>query len=157
MHFLKIEILEKNNDIIKFIVDDVAPSFVNALRRILISEIPVMAIEEVWITENSSIVYDKVMSHRLGLIPLKTDLESFNLPSECECEGIGCPQCRVSFSLSKEALTEDIYVYSGDLEPDDPKVVPVVDRRYPLGEVPDAMRYFGEGHARGKVIITVHD
>ena len=124
---MKIEILEKDNDQITFIVEDVAASFVNALRRILISEIPVMAIEEVWITENSSIVYDKIMSHRLGLIPLKTDLESFNLPSECECDGVGCPQCRVSFSLSKEATTEDIYVYSGDLEPDDPKVVPVVD------------------------------
>ncbi len=124
---MKIEILEKDNEQIKFIVEDVSASFVNALRRILISEVPVMAIEEVWITENSSIVYDKIMSHRLGLIPLKTDLESFNLPSECECEGIGCPQCRVSFSLSKEAVTEDVVVYSGDLEPDDPKVVPVVD------------------------------
>ena len=35
------------------------------------------------------------------------------------------------------------------------KVVPVIDRRYPLSEVPEALRYLGEGHARGKVIITV--
>jgi len=35
------------------------------------------------------------------------------------------------------------------------KVVPVIDRRYPLSEVPEAFRYFGEGHAKGKVIITV--
>ena len=35
------------------------------------------------------------------------------------------------------------------------KVVPVIDRRYPLSEVPEALRYFGEGHARGKVVITV--
>jgi NADPH:quinone reductase-like Zn-dependent oxidoreductase len=35
------------------------------------------------------------------------------------------------------------------------KVVPVIDRRYPLLEVPDASQYFGEGHARGKVVITV--
>jgi len=35
------------------------------------------------------------------------------------------------------------------------KVVPVIDRRYPLREVPEAFRYFGEGHARGKVVITV--
>ena len=35
------------------------------------------------------------------------------------------------------------------------KVVPVIDRRYPLDEVPEALRYLGEGHARGKVIITV--
>ena len=35
------------------------------------------------------------------------------------------------------------------------KVVPVVDRCYPLGEVAKAIRYYGEGHARGKVVITV--
>ena len=35
------------------------------------------------------------------------------------------------------------------------KVVPVIDRRHPLSEVPEALRYLGEGHARGKVVITV--
>jgi NADPH:quinone reductase-like Zn-dependent oxidoreductase len=35
------------------------------------------------------------------------------------------------------------------------KVVPIIDRRYPLSEVPEALRYFGEGRARGKLIITV--
>jgi NADPH:quinone reductase-like Zn-dependent oxidoreductase len=35
------------------------------------------------------------------------------------------------------------------------KVVPVIDRRYPLSEVPEALRYLGEGHALGKVVITV--
>ena len=35
------------------------------------------------------------------------------------------------------------------------KVVPVIDRRYPLSEVAEALRYYGEGHSRGKVVITV--
>ena len=35
------------------------------------------------------------------------------------------------------------------------KVVPVIDRRYPLGEIADSLRYLEEGHARGKVVITV--
>jgi NADPH:quinone reductase-like Zn-dependent oxidoreductase len=35
------------------------------------------------------------------------------------------------------------------------KVTPVIDRCYPLGDVPEALRYLGEGHARGKVIITM--
>jgi NADPH:quinone reductase-like Zn-dependent oxidoreductase len=35
------------------------------------------------------------------------------------------------------------------------KVVPVIDRRYPLSEVPEALRYLGEGHTKGKVVITV--
>jgi NADPH:quinone reductase-like Zn-dependent oxidoreductase len=35
------------------------------------------------------------------------------------------------------------------------KIVPVIDRRYPLSEVPEALRYVGEGRAKGKVVITV--
>jgi NADPH:quinone reductase-like Zn-dependent oxidoreductase len=35
------------------------------------------------------------------------------------------------------------------------KVAPVIDRRYPLSKVPEALRYFGEGHAQGKVVITL--
>ena len=35
------------------------------------------------------------------------------------------------------------------------KVTPVIDRMYPLSEVPDALRYLEEGHARGKVVINV--
>ena len=35
------------------------------------------------------------------------------------------------------------------------KVTPVIDRRYRLSEVPEAIRYLEEGHARGKVVITV--
>jgi len=48
---------------------------------------------------------------------------------------------------------EDLVFVSGLLESG--KVVPVIDRSYPLGEVPDAFRYFGEGHARGKVVVIV--
>lgn len=35
------------------------------------------------------------------------------------------------------------------------KVAPVIDKSYPLGEVAEALRYFGKGHAKGKVVITV--
>ena len=37
------------------------------------------------------------------------------------------------------------------------KVKPVIDRCYPLAEVPDALRYLEEGHAQGKIVITVAD
>ena len=37
------------------------------------------------------------------------------------------------------------------------KIVPVIDRRYPLSEVPEALRYLGEGHVKGKVVITVDE
>ena len=37
------------------------------------------------------------------------------------------------------------------------KVTPVIDRTYPLSETPEAMGYVGDGHARGKVVITLDD
>jgi len=38
---------------------------------------------------------------------------------------------------------------------EDGKVIPVIDRRYPLSEAAEALRYLGEGHARGKIVITM--
>jgi NADPH:quinone reductase-like Zn-dependent oxidoreductase len=35
------------------------------------------------------------------------------------------------------------------------KVIPVIDRRYPLSQVPEALRYLGEGRVKGKVVITL--
>jgi NADPH:quinone reductase-like Zn-dependent oxidoreductase len=35
------------------------------------------------------------------------------------------------------------------------KIVTVIDRRYPLSEVPEALRYLGEGHAKGKIVLIV--
>jgi len=48
---------------------------------------------------------------------------------------------------------DDLIVIRGLLEAG--KVIPVIDRRYPLSEVPEAIRYLEEGHARGKVVITM--
>ena len=48
---------------------------------------------------------------------------------------------------------EDLLVLQELLEAG--KMRSVIDRRYELSQTPDAMRYLGEGHARGKVVITV--
>jgi len=50
----------------------------NAFRRILIAEVPTMAIEAVYIQQNTSIIQDEVLAHRLGLIPIKADPRSFD-------------------------------------------------------------------------------
>lgn len=56
-------------------------------------------------------------------------------------------------ALTAKPNAKDLAFLKELLEAD--KVVPVIDRRYPLSEVPEAIRYLEEGHARGKVIITV--
>lgn len=49
------------------------PSIANALRRILIAEIPTVAIEHVFMINNTSIIQDEVLAHRLGLVPILVD------------------------------------------------------------------------------------
>lgn len=48
-------------------------SIANAFRRIMIAEIPTLAIEDVWVNNNTSVIQDEVLCHRLGLIPFKGD------------------------------------------------------------------------------------
>jgi len=52
-------------------------SISNAFRRILIAEVPSMAIERVYISNNTSVIQDEVLAHRLGLIPIKVDPRRF--------------------------------------------------------------------------------
>lgn len=51
-------------------------SVANAIRRILIAEVPTVAIETVHIYQNTGVVQDEVLAHRLGLIPFKIDPSS---------------------------------------------------------------------------------
>ena len=55
--------------------------------------------------------------------------------------------------MSVKINQNDLFMIKDLLEAE--KVVPVIDRRYPLHETADALRYYGEGHTRGKVVITV--
>jgi len=118
---MKIEVLEKKDNEVRFILEGVNHPFLNSLRRTASTDVPTMAIEEVEFTKNSSVLYDEIMAHRLGLIPLKTDFKTYNLPSECKCKGKGCNLCQVKLSLNAKGPG---IVYSGDLKSKDPKVVP---------------------------------
>lgn len=53
-------------------------SFANALRRIMIAEVPTMALEFVYMWNNSGLLHDEVLSHRLGLVPLNVDPRLFD-------------------------------------------------------------------------------
>lgn len=68
-----ISIIEETEDSITFDMKGVDAPIANALRRILLAEVPTVAIESVYIYKNTGIVQDEVLSHRLGLIPLRAD------------------------------------------------------------------------------------
>jgi DNA-directed RNA polymerase subunit D len=123
---MNVEVLEKTDTNIKFIIRDTDAAFANALRRIALSEVPCMAIDEVVILENSSMLHDEILAHRLGLLPIKTDLKAYNLPEECECKSeFGCPQCRVSLTLDAEAVDATKTIYSNSIGSENPDIVPV--------------------------------
>jgi len=126
---VEIEVLEKNDVNMRLLIRGVDTPFVNALRRTVLAEVPCMAIDEVVIIENSSVLQDEIIAHRLGLIPLKTDLNGYNLPEECPCKSeFGCNLCRVSLTLDAEAKEGTRTVYSGELISENPDIVPVSDK-----------------------------
>ena len=79
-----IKIISKNTEEIVFDITGIEPPLANALRRILISEVPTMAIDTVIINQNTSIIPDEVLSHRLGLIPILAEAEDFEEKKENE-------------------------------------------------------------------------
>jgi len=109
---MNVDIIELSESKAKFVLSGVSSAFANALRRSMITEVPSLAIDDINIYENTSVLFDEVIALRLGLIPLKTDLNSYVLRSECKCEE-GCPRCQVSLMLSAEGPKT---VYSGDLQ-----------------------------------------
>jgi DNA-directed RNA polymerase subunit D len=126
---VKIEVLEKDETNIRVAVRDADVPLMNALRRIGLAEVPAMAIDEVVMIENSSILQDEMIAHRLGLVPLKTDLDNYNLPEDCECKSeFGCGQCRVTLTLNSESNEGTRTVYSGELVSENPSIVPVTEK-----------------------------
>jgi len=73
-----IKIIKMNDEELIFDMIGVEAPIANAFRRILIAEVPTMAIETVYIQQNTSIIQDEVLAHRLGLIPIKADPEKFD-------------------------------------------------------------------------------
>jgi len=120
---MEIEIKNRENDQLIFTVDGVDVSMVNALRRICMVEVPTLAIESVQFLKNDARIFDEALAHRLGLVPLTTDLESLVLAEDCDCEG-QCSRCSVSLVLKGKGPKT---LYSGDLKSEDPNLKPVLD------------------------------
>jgi DNA-directed RNA polymerase subunit D len=121
---MQIEFASLDDSLARFTLSGASPAFANAFRRAMIGAVPTLAIEDVRIYNNTSALFDEMLAHRLGLIPIKTDLSSYSTQDTCTCGGAGCPGCTVTFTLSAEGPRT---VSSNDLIPADPKAVPVFD------------------------------
>jgi DNA-directed RNA polymerase subunit D len=111
--------LDENNA--RFQLAGCTTPFANSVRRAMIGEVPTLAIETVKIYDNTSALFDEMLTHRLGLIPIRSD-ESCLVPlSRCACGGEGCPSCSVILTMSIEGPA---MVYSRDLISQDPRIGP---------------------------------
>ena len=80
----RLEVTAMDEEKVEFEMEGISPAIANAFRRILISEVPTMAVEKVFIVNNTSIIQDEVLSHRLGLVPIRADPRLFEYKSESE-------------------------------------------------------------------------
>ena len=114
----EVTIIESRPDSLTFILDGTDTSVANALRRVMQAETPTLAIDIVYIIDNTTVLNDEFISHRLGLIPLNsTDQAKINFSRDCGCiteEGF-CPLCAVEFRLDKTCTEEYMEVTSRDL------------------------------------------
>ncbi len=122
---MKVDVIDSSENIMVLRIRGVAPSYINTLRRYMSVRVPTMAIDFVEFRTNNSILYDEIIAHRLGLIPLTTDLQTYSLPSGGWSEPSGDPRVEVQLSLQIPSVEEETLVTAKDLLSKDPKVVPV--------------------------------
>ena len=143
-----IKILERDNNHIVIEFSDIPRQYVNALRRLSISQVPTFAIDDVVILENSSVMHDEAIAHRLGLIPLRTDLERFVMPHDCDCNSaLGCSKCRVLLVLDSESQDKTKVITSADLISEDDFVKPV-NNEIPIVSLAPGQKLKFEAYAR---------
>lgn len=122
--------------------------YANALRRLCLNGVPVFAIDTVDVIENSSVLPDEGLAHRLGLVPLKTDLSRFNEPSKCECQSeTGCSNCKVMLVLDSGDTDVSKAVLTDELTSEDDSVKPTSDK-IPIVQLAPGQRVKVECYAR---------
>ncbi|CAN6485880.1 unnamed protein product [Victoria cruziana] len=127
--FPRVKIRDMKDDYMKFELRDTDVSMANALRRVMIAEVPTIAIDLVEIESNSSVLNDEFIAHRLGLIPLTSERAmGMRFSRDCDaCDGDGqCEYCSVEFHLNVKCTGDQtLDVTSADLRSSDDRVVPV--------------------------------
>ncbi|CAI7798343.1 unnamed protein product [Closterium sp. NIES-53] len=150
-----IHVREIRERFMKFELRDTDVSVANVLRRVMMAEVPTIAIDLVEIANNTSVLNDEFIAHRLGLIPLVSDRAmSMKFSRDCDaCDGDGpCEYCAVEFTLNVKCTgDETLDVTTHDLIPSssddsDDAVLPVDCTRRIEGE---------DGEEKGIVILKL--
>ncbi len=151
---MKITVLEQNEEEAKVLLEKTSYSFVNALRRAIINEVPTLAIEEVEFRKQTSALYDEILAHRLGLLPLKTDYSTY------EYENVESIEDRSGKSMVKlfASIKGPGTFYAEKIESNDPSILTKY-KKMPLAKLEEdqeiefeAIAVMGKGKEHSKWI-----
>ena len=135
---MSLQIIDQGEQKISVKLQGLPLQYANALRRICLNGIPIFAVDTVDIIENTSILADEGISHRLGLIPLKTELSAIQSNNETD---------KIVLSLDYGVSTETRTVFSSELKSQDVVIKPVSDN-IPIVTLAPNQRIKFEAHAR---------
>ncbi|KAF2277610.1 insert subdomain of RNA polymerase alpha subunit [Westerdykella ornata] len=113
---LQIAFIEASNERAHFVIKNSNLETANSLRRTMLAEIPTLAIDVVEVLDNTSVLADEFICHRLGLIPLSAKgIDELLYSRDCECDGY-CELCSVVLTLQAKCESSDVMkVYARDL------------------------------------------
>tara|TARA_B100001750_G_scaffold218724_1_gene205079 strand:- start:1861 stop:2463 length:603 start_codon:yes stop_codon:yes gene_type:complete len=135
---LSLQIINQDEQKISVKLQGIPLQYANALRRICLNGVPIFAIDTVDILENSSILADEGIAHRLGLIPLKTDLTTIETTTDSD---------KIMLTLDSGDTAETRTIFSGDIESQDEIIKPISDR-IPIVTLAPNQKIRFEAHAR---------
>ena len=124
---LRVKVLEETGNSVTLQLEGIDRSYANAVRRFCIAEVPSMAIDDVVILENSSVLYDEILAHRLGMIPIKTDLDKVHTcRRSATAAAPGLPQVQGPLRPRRKGKGQGLdRICPGDLVSEDREVRPV--------------------------------
>ena len=112
---MSLEIINENEQKISVKIKGVPLQYSNALRRICLNGVPIYAVESIDVLENSSVLADEGVAHRVGLIPLKTDLSASKDGNEND---------KIMLTLDSGVSDETRTILSGEIKSQDDTVIP---------------------------------
>ncbi|MEK6958778.1 MAG: DNA-directed RNA polymerase subunit D, partial [archaeon] len=113
---MDIKVVHEDGLLTKYLIKGTTSTFMNSLRRAIMCDVPCLAVDTVHFYENDSVVFDEMLAHRLGLLPVKTDVKTYKKGDKVK--------------LVLEKLGPGI-VTSKDIKCTDPKIE-IVDKKIPI-------------------------
>ncbi|WP_336025200.1 DNA-directed RNA polymerase subunit D [Halobellus salinisoli] len=144
----EVEFIERGDREARFLVRDASPAVANGIRRAMVADVPTFSIDTVRFVENTSVMFDEMIGLRLGLVPLTTPLDDFEVGDA------------VTLALDVQGPAT---AYSGDIESSDALVQPA-DENIPIIELKedqhlqfeaDAVLDRGKSHAKHQGGVSV--